>query len=102
MLFALSFAVVCLGENALRMQGSGITSHLFFLHTLGGVPMVRQKMPLARLNPLKRLWTGSALVWPHVGMDSMVSLHIVHPCKRQTAIRAGVGLLAQVCCLVRL
>lgn len=76
--------------------------HLFFLHTLSGVPMVRQKMSLTRFNPLECLRTGSALIWPHVGMDPMVSLHIIHPRKRQTAIWTRVGLLAQVCGLVRL
>lgn len=64
--------------------------------------MVRKVMALARFNPLKSFRTHRTLVWPNVGMDTMVSLHVVHPRERQAAVRAREGLSAEMCGLVRL
>lgn len=64
--------------------------------------MMRKVMALASLNPFKCLRTHLALVRPQVGMNPMVSLHVVHPSERQGTVRALVGLLAEMCGLVRL
>lgn len=71
-------------------------------YSLGGIPMVRKVMALARLNPLKRLRTHRTLVRPNVGMDTVVSLHVVHSRERQAAVRAREGLPAEMRGLVRL